>query len=188
LGRRSRKRSAGAKAGEAGRGPGAAKPGGGGAPEGDGSERSLRKPRRRSSEERNLEIRQALEPLDPGERPTAVTVGAIVAALLALANLVAYVAGLKINGVRPAITGIVVYEGLLLAAAAGMWRARYWAVLGFEFMLGFLLVILALLLVRASNIAAVAVVLAIGVPAGWLFWKLVRAMARIQMPDRPGAG
>ena len=25
-----------------------------------------------------------------------------------------------------------------LAAAAGMWRARYWAVLGFEFMLGFL--------------------------------------------------
>jgi hypothetical protein len=67
-----------------------------------------------------------------------------------------------------------------------MWRARYWAVLGFQFMLGFLLVILALLLVRASNALAVVVVLAIGVPAGVLFWKLVRALARIQMPERPG--
>jgi hypothetical protein len=149
--------------------------------------RSLRQPKRRSTEERNARVRAALEPLEPGERPTAVTVGAIVAGLLALANLIAYLAGLKIDGERPALSGIVVYEGLLLAAAAGMWRARYWAVLGFEFMLGFLLVILALLLVRASDIVAVAVVLAIGVPAGWLFWKLVRAMARIQMPDRPGA-
>jgi hypothetical protein len=176
LGRRSRKRSAGA----------AAKPPDSGSE--DGAGRSLRKPKRRSSEERNREIRRALEPLEPGERPPAVTAGAIVAGLLALANLIAYLAGLKVNGERPALTGIVVYEALLVAAAVGMWRARYWAVLGFEFMLGFLLVILALLLVRASNLAAVAVVLAIGVPAGWLFWKLVRAMARIQMPDRPGAG
>ena len=68
-----------------------------------------------------------------------------------------------------------------------MWRARYWAVLGFEFMLGFLIVILALLLIRASNVLAVVVVLAIGVPASWLFWKLIRAMARIQMPERPSA-
>lgn len=175
MGRRSRKRSA--------RGPAkppTAKPA-------DGEARSLRSPKRRSTEARNAEIRRALEPLEPGERPAAVTVGAIVAALLALANLIAYVAGLKIDGERPALSGIVVYEALLLAAAAGMWRARYWAVLGFEFMLGFLLVILALLLVRASDIVAVAVVLAIGVPAGWLFWKLVRAMARLQMPERRGA-
>ncbi len=110
---------------------------------------------------------------------------AIVAALLALANLIAYIAGLKIGGKRPALGGMVVYEVLLLTAAAGMWRARYWAVLGFEFMLGFLIVILALLLVRASNVLGVVVVLAIGLPAGWLFWKLVRSMARIQMPTPP---
>jgi hypothetical protein len=147
--------------------------------------RSLRSPERRTSEERNQAIRAALEPLAPGERPAAVTVGAIVAALLALANLIAYVAGLKIDGKQPALGGMVVYEALLLTAAAGMWRARYWAVLGFEFMLGFLIVILALLLVRASNVLGVVVVLAIGVPAGWLFWKLVRSMARIQMPTPP---
>jgi hypothetical protein len=192
LGRRSRKRAGdqagpGGPAGDASPTRKQARDGrteGNGAGDGD---RSLRSPRRRSSEERNDVIRAALQPLDPGERPPAVTVAAIVAALLAVANLVAYAAGLKINGERPALTGIVVYEALLLAAAAGMWRARYWAVLGFEFMLGFLLVVLALLLVRASNVLAVVVVLAIGVPAGWLFWKLVRAMARIQMPERPGA-
>jgi hypothetical protein len=147
--------------------------------------RSLRAPERRTSEERNEAIRSALEPLAPGERPPAVTVAAIVAALLALANLIAYVAGLKINGKQPALGGMLVYEALLLTAAAGMWRARYWAVLGFEFMLGFLIVILALLLVRASNVLAVVVVLAIGLPAAWLFWKLVRSMARIQMPTPP---
>jgi hypothetical protein len=143
--------------------------------------------RRKSSEERNAEVRAALEPLPEGDRPTAVTIGAIVAFTLALANLIAYVAGMKVNGERPAMAGIVVYEALLLGAAYGMWRARYWAVLGFQFMLGFLIVILALLLVRASNVLAVVVVLAIGVPAGWLFWNLIRAMARIQMPERPGA-
>jgi hypothetical protein len=142
--------------------------------------------KRPSSEERNAAVRAELEPLEEGERPTAVTVGAIVAFTLALANLVSYLAGVKINGERPAVAGIVVYEALLLTAAAGMWRARYWAVLGFEFMLGFLVVILALLLVRASNVLGVVVVLAIGVPAAWLFWKLIRAMARLQMPERPG--
>jgi hypothetical protein len=183
LGRRSRKRSAaGGASADGGRADRpAAEP-----PAGAEPDRSPRSPRRRSSQERNEAVRAALQPLGPGERPGAVTVGAIVAAALAVANLVAYLAGLKIDGERPAITGIVVYEALLVAAAAGMWRAKYWAVLGFEFMLGFLLVILALLLVRASNALAVAVVLAIGVPAGWLFWKLVRAMARIQMPAPPG--
>jgi hypothetical protein len=140
---------------------------------------------RPTSEERNAVVRAELEPLAPGERPTAVTVAAIVAFLLAVANLVAYAAGMKVNGERPAIGGIVVYEALLLAAAYGMWRARYWAVLGFEFMLGFFIVILGLLLVRASNMLGVVVVVGLGVPAAWLFWKLIRSMARIQMPERP---
>jgi hypothetical protein len=143
--------------------------------------------RRATSEERNAAVRAELEPLAEGERPTAVTVAAIVAFLLAAANLIAYVAGMTINGERPAIAGIIVYEGLLLTASIGMWRARYWAVLGFEFMLGFLIVILALLLIRASNLLGVVVVLAIGAPSSWLFWKLIRAMARIQMPERPSA-
>jgi hypothetical protein len=143
--------------------------------------------RRPGSEERDAAARARLQPLAAGERPGAVTVAAVVAATLALGNLVAYLAGLKIDGERPAGGALVASEILLTVMAAGMWRARYWAVLGFQFLLGLLLVSLALLLVVASNLLAVVVVLAIGAPAGLLFWKLVRAMARLQMPERPGA-
>ena len=95
---------------------------------------------------------------------------------------------MKIDGERPAIAGIVVYEALLLAAACGMWRALYWAVLGFEVLLGFPSSSSSLLLLmRLEHRAAVAVVPRHRRPAGWLFWKLIRAMARIQMPDRPSA-
>jgi hypothetical protein len=36
----------------------------------------------------------------------------------------------------------------------------------------------------ASNVLAVVLCLAVIVPGGYLFWKLIRAMARIQMPTR----
>jgi hypothetical protein len=141
-----------------------------------------RKPSR--SERRDAAAREALVPLREGERPLAVTIGAIVAALLGLANLVAYLAGLEINGDRPAISGILSYTGLMLIAAAGMWRAKYWAVLGMEAILGILLVIFLVLLFTASNAVTVLISLAIVVPAGALFWFLIKAMARIQMPGR----
>ena len=132
-------------------------------------------------------MRAGLEPLGEGERPAAVTVGAIVAFLLAAANLIAYVAGMKIDGERPAMAGIFVYEGLLLAAAYGMWRARYWAVLGMQTLLALTIVFSALALVQAVNWWAFVLVSLILVLAGALFWCLIKAMARIQMPERPGS-
>jgi hypothetical protein len=66
-----------------------------------------------------------------------------------------------------------------------MWRTRYWAVLGFEALLGITIVIAALSLAVASNVQAVLLCVAIIVPAGVLFYRLVRAMARIQMPTSP---
>ena len=66
--------------------------------------------------------------------------------------------------------------------AWGMWRARYWAVLAMEAVLAILIVILAVLLLKASTIGTVLILLAVIVPAGLLFWKLVKAMARLQMP------
>ena len=128
--------------------------------------------------------REALVPLREGERPTAVTVGAVVAALLALANLGYYLAGAEIGGDRPALTGILSYSALMMVAAIGMWRAKYWAVLGMEAILGILIVIFLVLLFTASNVVTVLISLAIVVPAGTLFWFLIKAMARIQMPDR----
>ena len=45
-------------------------------------------PRVSRSEARNAEVRAQLEPLEQGERPTAVTVGAAIATVLAVGNVV----------------------------------------------------------------------------------------------------
>ena len=136
------------------------------------------------SELKDAEARAALVPLKPGERPTPVTIGAIVAAVLGLVNLGLYVAGFEIDGERPQFVGVLAFSALMLTAAWGMWKVRYWAVLGMQTLLGLLIVIFSLVLVTAQSIWGVLVLLAIIVPAGILFWKMVKAMARIQMPRR----
>jgi len=65
-----------------------------------------------------------------------------------------------------------------------MWKARYWAVLGFQALLAFLVIVASLALMVASNVWAVLQCLAVVGFGGWLFWKLIRAMARIQLPER----
>jgi len=69
-------------------------------------------------------------------------------------------------------------------AAIGMWKCRYWAVLGFEALLGIAIVFSAISLLVASNVAAVLLCVAIIAVASPLFWLLIRAMARIQLPAR----
>ncbi len=61
-----------------------------------------------------------------------------------------------------------------------MYQRRYWAVLGFEALLAFQIIVTSLALVVASTVLAAALcLLSIGL-GGWLFWKLVRVMGRIQ--------
>jgi hypothetical protein len=133
--------------------------------------------------------RAALTPLRPGERPTAVTVGAIVAALLAAANLIAVIAGWDgaagEDDRARALAGSILVTGLLCVVAWGMWQAKYWAVLGMQTLLGLTLIASALGLVTAGDAGAVIVLVLIIVAAGTLFWFMVKAMARIQMPERP---
>jgi hypothetical protein len=143
----------------------------------------------RRYEERNDEARAKLEPLEEGERPTAVTVGAVASALLAIVFTVS--AGLAIAGVdaggrdiKP--LPIIVFGIVLWAMTIGMWRARYWAVLGFQTVL--LLVMLASafgLVVVNSLFQAVGTTLLLAGSAT-LFYFMIRAMARIQMPSSPG--
>jgi hypothetical protein len=134
--------------------------------------------------ERDDALRAALEPLAPGERPRAVTVAAILAAVLGVANVVLLVAGYEIEEGSSSIAGALVFAGLMAVAAIGMWRVRYWAVLGFEALLGIAIAFAALSLLVASNVTAVLLCLAIIAVAGPLFWFLIRAMARIQLPAR----
>jgi hypothetical protein len=138
---------------------------------------------RRSSEERNAELREQLEPLAEGERPGAVTAGAIVATVLAVLMVVGYLSGARI-GDGGSLPAVLLLAAILLLAAWGMWHAKYWAVLGFEALLAFQVLVAALSLLVASNLWAALLCLAVIGLGGWLFWKLIRAMARIQMPER----
>jgi hypothetical protein len=137
--------------------------------------------------ERDEAARGALEPLAPGERPLAVTIAALLAFAIAIANLVLYLAGWEVRGQDPELGGALVVCAVFVLAGAGMWRMRYWAVLGFEVLLGVLIVSAALSLMLASNVSGALLSVAVIVVAAPLFWLLIRAMARIQMPERPGA-
>jgi hypothetical protein len=124
-------------------------------------------------------------PLAPGERPAAVTVAAVVATVLGVANLVALIVSYDSSeGGKTVSTllGTVVLAVLVF----GMWRARYWAVLGFQALLAITMVLGCLALLTAVNGAAVLLAVAIIALSGTLFWFLVKALARIQMPTRPG--
>ncbi len=142
------------------------------------------------SRARDEAARAALEPLRPGERPTAVTVGAIVAAVFAVANLVAlafgYNAGEDTLSPGSEATGSVAAALICAVVAYGMWKARYWALLGMQTLLALTLVFASLALIGAASWWALCLLLLIIVTAGTLFWFLVKAMARIQMPERPG--
>ena len=138
------------------------------------------------SRRRDDEARAALVPLAPGERPGAVTAAVIVAVLLAVANLVALVASYDPDEGGKTVSTLL-GTAILAIVAVGMWRARYWAVLGMQALLAITIVLSCLALLTANNLAAVVLALSILAVSGTLFWFLVKAMARLQMPTRPGA-
>jgi hypothetical protein len=141
------------------------------------------------SRAKNDAARAALKPLARGERPTAVTVGAIAAVALAAANVIAMIAGWNSLGGDTdqgrAVAFTVLWSIILVVIAWGMWRSRYWAVLGMQTLLGITLVLASLSLISAGSIGAVLILIAILAATGTLFWFMVKAMARIQMPERP---
>src|SRR5436309_2488334 len=89
----------------------------------------------------NAAARAKLKPLAPGERPLAVTIASVVAALLALANLMFLIFGWKVRGQQPGAVGVIAFTALMGAASFYMWRAKYWAVLGFQCLLALTCVI-----------------------------------------------
>jgi len=134
--------------------------------------------------ERDEQIRAGLVPLAPGEHPAALVVAATVAFALGAANVVLFALGVEIEGTTPGAAGVAAFAILMLAIAVGMLRGGYWFVLGFEALLGVTVIVAALSLMVASNALALALCLGIVGLGGWLFWKLVRVMARMQAPLR----
>jgi hypothetical protein len=137
------------------------------------------------AEQRNQEAREALEPLGDGERPLVVTIGAVVSGLVALSIVAGYLAGVEVNGKVPKVPQVLAPALILCFMSWGMWRARYWAVLGFQLILVFLIFSAVFgLAVQAASVAQFAVTLGLLAVTGTFFFFMVKAMARIQMPER----
>ncbi len=117
-----------------------------------------------------------------------ITVGALLAGLNGVVQLILYLAGvkLKVAGARPQAFSVIAFAVLMFICAAGMWKMRYWAVLGFQALLAIVILTFALLLVRANSVVAIVVSLAVVGLGGFLFYRLVRVLSRIQMPKYPG--
>jgi hypothetical protein len=140
------------------------------------------------TEQRNAAVRATLTPLAPGERPWAIKIAVVLALLVGGGDLIDVIVGgtIKVGGTHAGAGGIILFSVLMLVCAAGMWQLRYWAVLGFQAILAIVILLFSLLLIRASNLLGFAVAIVIVFGGGWLFYKLVRVLSRLQLPNYPG--
>jgi hypothetical protein len=124
------------------------------------------------------------EPLGEHERPPALLAAVCVCALLAAAVVVGATTVHDLSRHGGSLPGAVFLAAVLALIAVGMYRRRYWAVLSFQALLAFQVLVTSLALVVASTLTAAAICVVSVALAGWLFYKLVRVMARIQAGDR----
>lgn len=158
-----------------------------------GAERRAETAERRAAmaertERKNREAREKLEPLEPTDRPVVVTIGAVLCGLVAAAVVIAYLAGAEVDGKQPALIQVLTPAILMSMASYGLWRARYWAALGFEVILAFLLIAAVFGLAKATSALQVIGNVVLIAVAGALFYFMVKAMARLQMPERRTPG
>jgi hypothetical protein len=139
----------------------------------------------RVREARDTEARAALRELGPHERPAALWIAVAVALALALGVLVSVATIHDLTRHGGSVPGGLFLAGVLSMLAWGMYNRRYWAVLGFEALVAFQIIVTSLALIVAETLLAAGLcALSIGL-SGWLFWKLVRVMGRIQAGERP---
>jgi hypothetical protein len=132
----------------------------------------------------SLTARDTLTPLAEHERPSALLAAVAVSAALAVAVIVGALTVHDLSRRGGSLPGAIFLAAILTLLAQGMYRRRYFAVLGFEALLAFQILVTSLALVVASTLLAAAVCL-IGIGlGGWLFWKLIRVMGRIQAGER----
>jgi hypothetical protein len=111
-----------------------------------------------------------------------------VAVLIAVGNIVqaALGADVKVGGSRSSVPGSLLFSVIMLVCAGGMWQLRYWAALGFQALLGIIILAFVFVAVTANDLLRLLVAVAIIFAGGTLFWKLVRVLSRLQMPKFPG--
>lgn len=144
------------------------------------------------SELRNERARAELEPLADGERPLVVTLGAILSALIAASIVIAWLAGVEVRVGNTDISekpnAFQVFPPAILFAVMsyGMFRSRYWAVLGFQAIMAIIMIGSFLTLIAATSVFQAISTFLVLAAAGAFFWFTVKALARIQMPEPRG--
>ncbi|HWG09434.1 MAG TPA: hypothetical protein VN672_10565 [Solirubrobacteraceae bacterium] len=134
--------------------------------------------------EREELARAALSPLGEHEWPVPLRVAIAVCLVLAVGVIAGAATVHDLSRHGGSVPGAALLAIVLLLIAQGMYRRRYWAVLSFEALLAFQIIVTSLALVVASTLLAAAICLVSVLLGGWLFWKLVRVMGRIQVQDR----
>ncbi len=155
--------------------------------EAEGSKSSMQRGYARA-EERNREAREALHPLYEGERPLVVTIGAafsaVVAVIFWVSTVIATVSDATVNGRQQHPVALAFVAAVVTAMAWGMWKSRYWAVLGFQMVLVLFMLAGVAGLVSATRVPQViGTVTLVGICLAFFIF-MVKAMARIQMPHR----
>ena len=123
-------------------------------------------------------------PLGADERPAPLLVAVAVCAALAVGVVIGAATVHDLSRHGGSLPGALFIAAVLAALAAGMYRRRYWAVLGFQALLAFQIIVASLALVVASGAAAALGCVASAALGGWLFWKLVRVLSRIAAGER----
>ena len=148
------------------------------------------------SELKNQAAREELVPLEEGERPLVVTIGAVLSLVIALSIVVAWLAGVEVQvgntdiEERPSAFQVFPPAILFAVMGVGMLRSRYWAVLGFQAIMAIIMIGAFITLIAATSVfQALSTFLVLAI-AATLFWFTVKALARIQMPSpgEPGPG
>lgn len=140
---------------------------------------------RSAAEERNAAARATLRPFAPGERPAPAAFAAMLIAAIGLANLLLLALGYQpresLRNTEAQIAQVAFALGMV-GLGTQVWRLRAWALLITQALLaiGALFAFAALVLSPSvANAIGSTIVLAV---TGTLFWKLVRVLARAQMP------
>jgi len=132
--------------------------------------------------------RPAPVPLGGDERPASLLVAVAVCAVLAVGVIVGALTVHDLSRNGGSLPGAALIALALAWLAQGMYRGRYRAVLGFEALLAFQILVTSLALVVASTLLAAGICVVSIAFAGWLFWRLVGVMSRIQARERAQDG
>ncbi|WP_320672211.1 hypothetical protein [Patulibacter defluvii] len=135
------------------------------------------------AEAKNQAVRDALEPLAPGERPAIIPW--VVVWLLVIAAGMVYSAitadGDNAAGTRASNVLMVI---LIAVAAIGTWRLRYWAILGTQTILALAVVVGFIALMSLTKAWLLPIAIGQPVISALLFYRMVKVMARVQKTDR----